>query len=138
MTKDNAELIQTAGMRRLAVSMAVGIEDVAYDGGWGSALAASAADVPLLLDALKDAGAERDAAKAAALEEAAAWLDSGELCSIVAYDGPSNRAEVVAAYDEALEDPAAWLRARAAEYRAWIARDDGGDLSAFWVLDATS
>lgn len=52
-------------------------------------------------------------AKAEALTDAADWLSNGEIAGIIAYDGPSNRGEVVAAYDAALEDPEGWLRERA-------------------------
>lgn len=53
-------------------------------------------------------------AKAEALTDAADWLVNGEAAVIIAYDGPSNRGEVMASYDAALEDPEAWLRERAA------------------------
>ncbi|MET4059972.1 hypothetical protein ABIB35_001517 [Arthrobacter sp. UYP6] len=52
-------------------------------------------------------------AKAEALTDAADWLVNGEAAGIIAYDGPSNRGEVTASYDAALEDPEAWLRERA-------------------------
>ena len=52
-------------------------------------------------------------AKAEALTDAADWLINGEAAGIIAYDGPSNRGEVMAAYDAALEDPEGWLRERA-------------------------
>ena len=57
-------------------------------------------------------------AKAEALIDAADWLSNGEVAGIIAYDGPSNRSEVVAAYDAALEDPESWLRERADAARA--------------------
>jgi len=56
--------------------------------------------------------------KAQALEEAAHWLDFGEQVGIIAFEGPSNRVEVIAAYEAAIEAPEEWLRERAAEIRA--------------------
>ena len=52
-------------------------------------------------------------AKAEAFTDAADWLVNGEAVGIIAYDGPSNRSEVTASYDAALEDPENWLRERA-------------------------
>lgn len=71
-----------------------------------------------IADALISAGfGDVAGVKAAALEEAAAWLDHGESVGNIGFDGPSNRAEVIAACESAMEDPAEWLRERAKEYR---------------------
>ena len=56
--------------------------------------------------------------RAEALEEAAAWLDSAEQVQNIAFDGPSDIGSLSAKYDAALEEPAEWLRARAAAERA--------------------
>ena len=57
-------------------------------------------------------------ARAEALEEAAAWLDNAEQVQNIAFDGPSDIGSLSAKYDAALEEPAEWLRARAAAERA--------------------
>lgn len=81
-------------------------------------------------------------AQAAALETAAGILANGERTEVIAFDGPSDRAEVVARYHEALEDPQAWLMGLARDLRSsgaeqassrvdnasrpWDATDDAG------------
>ena len=70
------------------------------------------------IDAILSAGfGDVSEAHAESLERAAGWLDFGESVGNIGFEGPSNRAEVIDAYEAAIEDPAEWLRARAKEYR---------------------
>ena len=56
-------------------------------------------------------------ARAEALEEAADWLDNADQCQNIAFEGPSDLGQLIAKYEEALEEPAEWLRARAVAER---------------------
>jgi hypothetical protein len=59
----------------------------------------------------------RDELQAVALEDAASWLDSAEQAQNIAFDGPSDLGALSAKYEAAIEDPAEWLRTRAAAIR---------------------
>ena len=54
---------------------------------------------------------------ATAMEHAAEWLVNGENAGIIAYPDLIDRAGLIDAHEDALDDPAAWLLIRAAEYR---------------------
>ncbi|GAA3289187.1 hypothetical protein GCM10017708_11580 [Arthrobacter citreus] len=82
-------------------------------GGWDQAESAPSHAAHVAEELAKAGCGNVQEAKAEALTDAANWLLNGEAAGIIAYDGPSNRGEVIAAYDAALEDPENWLRERA-------------------------